>query len=273
MADEGNRSSIDAALADRHRQYRDFDQDEDDQSAAMASLGHPRSQDYRRLRDHFDQLACAANANARFVSYAAEDERSEYWGPRLCLGWDPTGLAGFAGVYPAHPRFGAYIEAAAQEGWPASTTPSLDAGQWIVATTSKALARALRNLAATLSQCITCEADNPGRLTIRLAGRDPVAAHDEVAALIAWHHGPSVLRTRTRPAAASDEADLPLAERAFGLGNVKRLTVTGRRVVAPLIPCGPGGEDLAAETAAGLQDLIRQGYPRSKVEHWLAKVT
>ena len=263
-------------LEDAHRMYCDYNQKERSDCALMASLGHPKTKLYRSFREFFDGLKYAANSSARFFSYIDSHNSSEYWAPELSLTWRPTGQAfrGFVDVYPAHDDWDRYIKTAASAGWPEGCEPQLRTGTWNVTTTSEELMQAL---------CDLCSKEKrANRPNVRRAASDDVAYwditlgqqgmtlsfHRKVQKLLRQYHKGYILPKRKPEDTASDTAALPLQQKTFFLGNVKRLTVTDRQVLVPLIPIGTDTR-LLEETVNGLVGLLRKGFPFAQAESWL----
>lgn len=71
------------ALEKRDKLYHDYNQTENRTSKILEERGHPNAEEYRVLRNFFDQLRHFANSEARFYSFEDDGENTEYWDPEL----------------------------------------------------------------------------------------------------------------------------------------------------------------------------------------------
>lgn len=255
-------------LQQNHLRYCDFNQNERPDCRTMVMLGHPAAKKYTRMRKFFDQLRYACNASARYFSFKDVCEYSQYWAPELSLTWHPEGaLSRFGHVYPAHAKWDEYLAAAAAAKWK-GTTPSLDAGSWIVRTRSRELRDALSEL-RTSGVAVHAKSEADGfTLAVRIGNSE--AAHRAVLKLLREHHKACVLPKRADEQDALDNRAVPLAEKKFTLGNVVEVTVTDRHVMIPLIPLGHD-QTVHFEAVNKVVELLQQGYPFEQAGDWLKK--
>lgn len=264
------------SLAETHAMYSAHAQRERADTLFMAENGHPNAAAYQSLNSFFQSLRYACNSGARFFSYQNSDECSEYWRPDLKVSWSPLGpLSHFGHVYPAlGERWKEYLQAAADVGWEGAT-PWLDGGQWLVSTHRDDLVAELKSICAETSTQIRVNQtrlNGPFRLTI-CYGADVAmltSAHARITDALKKHHPGYVIPPRTGDDDAKDNAERPLAQKAFALGNVKELTVGPLQVLVPLMPLS-GSMELLVDTVSKIEALLAQGYPFAQVESWLKK--
>jgi hypothetical protein len=108
-------------------------QTESEDNRLLARLGHPMAEQYRRARNHFDQLTYAASLYHRFYSVKDSDNFSLVSAPGLLVVIEQTTLS-LAELARAH----------AALGWPHSTMYQLNCGGWQVKTTDKKLVEEFR---------------------------------------------------------------------------------------------------------------------------------
>lgn len=258
-----NKKEREAYLSETHARFVDYNQGERQDSRFMADHGHPFAADYETLRAEFDRLRYACNSSERFVAFKDRDQFAECRSPELEVSWHPTGIDGFYSLYPAHEKWMDYLAAAAAAGWPEGVEPRLKPGSLRVHTPDAKLVGAL--YAACNGHC---QLDRESG-TIKFEAY-PKTASEMLACLAVVRRKMRrwVPPDRTEADAAGDASALPLAKKAFRVGNVRWVTVTDRSVLVPLVRLGDASS--AASIATDLVNLCRQGFPYEPVRQWLA---
>lgn len=122
------------ALEKRDKLYHDYNQTENLTSKILEERGHPNAEEYRALRNFFDQLRHFANSEARFYSFEDDGENTEYWASELHIR---------ATIHPCDGgRWDTFIREINIEDF----RPYLNAGSWIISTRNEEFFNAIEKL-------------------------------------------------------------------------------------------------------------------------------
>lgn len=122
------------ALEKHDKMYHDYNQTENETSKILAERGHPNAEEYRALRNFFDQLRHFANSEARFYSFEDDGENTEYWAPELHI------------RATIHPCDGERWLAFLREMNIAEFEPYITVGSWIISTRNEEFFNAIEKL-------------------------------------------------------------------------------------------------------------------------------
>lgn len=250
-----------ADLERQHSFYGDYNQRERNDCRYLAEHGHPNAAAYQHLRAFFDTLRYGANSSSRYYTYINERENSYYNAPELRVRWTT--------VYPAMgDKYDAWLADVCAHGFTEShwdddrrpVEPYWDAGYWAIdAISGGPLDVALRALGY--------RRQNNGF---------QIFLHDEhefarVKTVIDAYHLPQgAISQRTAVDDEADNAPLPMSQKRFTLGGVKKVAVLPRMVMVPLIPLGVEFVDYHLEIVNDLLRCVADGLNQdAEVEKYL----
>jgi hypothetical protein len=246
-----------------HSTYCDYNQRETDDTRFMVANNHPHAGDYQRLRARFDSLSFAVNSQARFISYGDEGEQAEFWAPDLDVAW------GNSGYYPAQgQRYMDWLGRQAAAGW-ADIETGLNAGRFHINTAKTDFITALTRL-CDVNEIRYGDEPGPKDLYRHLHLNPENAVQVEgVFALIEKHHKDILL-----PTGLFAVGLVPMREKTFRLANVDDVSITGRAVLAPLIPIT---RDLGVQAkivgwAERMLNCVAMGLDPEQPRAWLQAV-
>ncbi len=262
------KSERQAYLERVHVSYCDYNQKPNRSDQFMADNAHPFADDYRRLRAAFDRLRYACNSSARIVAFKDNENSVDSWAPGLEVAWNPTGSLSRYAVYPAHPGWMDYLQAAAREGWPEGCDPKLDSGQLLVTTTD---ARLVGRLFVAAGGFVVEQQKGVWKARIRTKTAAPMLECLRVVER-QWRRWTPPARDARQD--AEDAAPLPVAQRPFRFSNVDQVTMTDRVLLVPLITADARGALKGRQIATDLVNLCRsEEYPYfGAVRDWLVGV-